>query len=94
MLSSKPVRRPCHAKLKPGEYKRVPKAVTLPPVGYYFACMNMKCQFVSIFRTRFLSREHGLPVEEQGGELVSFGPFECSKCGQKHEVKGGSYVDS
>jgi hypothetical protein len=85
-----PVRRYCHAKLKPGEYKRVPKPTDHPPGGYYIACPV--CGYVMSVRTKFLNNREGLVVEEKQGELFKLGQFCCRKCRKSLSVEGGRYV--
>ena len=91
-LHSEPVRRPCHGKLKPGEYKRVPKPIQYPPVAYYFACR--KCGYIESVRTKFLNDKDGLPVTERGGKLIKLAAVECTKCGHRFAIEGGKYVDA
>lgn len=90
MLRSEPVRRHCHAKLKPGEYKRVPKPLSFAPVGYYFACIE--CGFLISVRTKFINERDGLPVKERQGKLIAIGPLVCDKCGHRFAVKEGRYA--
>ena len=89
---NKPIRRACHARLRRGEYKRVPKPVTMRPVAYYFACLS--CGFAAPHRTKFINHADGLPVTERGGVVIEFGPMTCPKCGHKFAVRDGKFADA
>lgn len=91
-LPSEPVRRPCHAKLNPGDYRRVPKPVTRAPVGYFFGCL--KCGFTIVVRTRFIDRDNGLAVTECAGVLTALAAVTCEKCSNRFVIKDGRYVDA
>jgi len=81
--------RDCVAKLRPGQYKRIPRNRDRPAIGFYIACPA--CGFI----TAILAEEHEVidGVIEGGDEMiVMLEDFVCGRCRKAYSIQNGSYV--
>ena len=94
MTTPTAARRKCTAKLKRGEYKRIPADSSRVAVGYYIACPQ--CGTVNPLTTKQIESSgiDVVEVKDEEGESVleSMQGGACLRCGREIEIVEGRFV--